>query len=346
MDQRITQIITFTDSENYGAIFQAFSLRQVCLNFSESVEFLKHNRQADRRLKFRVYHLIRLLLGLRMRMKKTEAFQAEHCPFAEAHRGSGSKYILGSDQIWQPGLIDQKDLFYLGASIPRNADIQSYASSFGTTQGLKEHENTYRTYLGRLERISVREETGRDFLESIQLRSEVVVDPTLLLSQNDYVKFLPNRATVEGEFILCYVMTGDTPGTEAIISLAKKENPGKKIVVLGDREINFYKRDGVTRLFNCGPRDFLSLFHTCVKVYTSSFHGTCFSHVFNKPLTVCLNQGNNKNIRITNLLHQLSGFRLFKVNGKNVIQDKSIRGDGSIDLSIARSKQYIKELYD
>lgn len=54
----------------------------------------------------------------------------------------------------------------------------------------------------------------------------------------------------------------------------------------------------------CSPSDFVSLFKYAHHIITTSFHGTVFGLIFNKPMSVfCLNDGHDS--RYVNLLNSI-----------------------------------------
>ena len=70
----------------------------------------------------------------------------------------------------------------------------SYAASVGLNDIPEDKAKIYRTLLSDFEAVSVRENIGKALLEHrCGVKSEVVLDPTLLLSAEIYEKMAKNR---------------------------------------------------------------------------------------------------------------------------------------------------------
>ena len=102
MDQRITRIITFTDSENYGAIFQAFALYRYLELRGKNVRLEHHVRYREYNVIGLVYSALQFVLGQGIRLKRTRGFWNDHVIFSKGREWNTDDIALfGSDQIWQ-----------------------------------------------------------------------------------------------------------------------------------------------------------------------------------------------------------------------------------------------------
>lgn len=182
-------------------------------------------------------------------------------------------FIVGSDQVWNPHFSDLKHCFLFFA--PPEKRI-AYAASISCPEIPKEKLALYQKGLAEMAFISMREQQGADMVKDISDRDvPVVVDPTLLLSPDDWRKVNRQPAWYHGEkYILTYFL-GKRP--KIINSLEQKT--GLKVVNLLDTEI--YEH------YVTGPDELLWAIEHAKLVYTDSFHGTVFSILFHTPFVVC-----------------------------------------------------------
>ena len=219
----------------------------------------------------------------------------------------------------------------------------SYASSFGSYENLRDYEIIYRKYISKIKRVGVREVEAQEYLEGLGITSNLVLDPTFLLHREDYHRLIEDIPSRGKDYVLCYVMTGDIEGMKRIILQAKRDSVSSQILVLGDREINVL-RFGVKRIYSAGPLEFLKLLADAKKVYTNSFHGTCFSVIFDKNFSVILNKNNPKNTRIMNILNSCSNYELYYYH-KN-IKESLLSPVKDLKTRIEESRNYLEMIYE
>ena len=298
---------------NYGATLQAVALNKKLNSLGFDTENLDYN---DKKRVFRslsavgkIKYFLRqkivvpLLIG-GAKKKKFAAFRARYLKRSAQKWNSKEAllknppdydvYISGSDQIWNPDVI-RDDYNYLLAFAPDDKKKSAYASSFGKGKLPKSKEEIYRRYLKRFDAIGVREESGRKLVEGlIQKECKTVLDPTLLLSKEEWAE-LAAETTEKEPYVLCYYMPGDEVVCRAIEEIAKRiaRERGLKIINLGLKEYYSLKR-GIDFRAKAGPEDFVGLFLHADYVVTNSFHGTAFSTNFNKQVYVPINASLDK----------------------------------------------------
>lgn len=242
-------------------------------------------------------------------------------------------YICGSDQIWNEDLHNINTAgWFLDFG---DAKKIAYAPSILKTPD-KKGKSTLISYTSKLDYISTREEFGADLLKSYGVDNVcVVLDPTLLLKENDYLELIPQDNSCDNS-LFCYFV-----------------NVKSKDEVYWNQIENFCKCNGLD-LFPTLSSGFLSsidleneiginnkitinewLQHVKYSKYviTSSFHGTVFSILFHKKFKVVLLDKNNihSNERIKTLLSNLGLIdRIF--DGDNIKEiDDSIDWDSVED---------------
>lgn len=253
-------------------------------------------------------------------------------------------YISGSDQIWNPRYCFSDPHYFLSWT---NQKKISYASSFGVQQLDEKILNSYKSYLLKYSHLSVRESSGKKILNSIDItNTQLVCDPTLLLTIKDWKKFINPNPIIKNKYILCYILSytfDPYPYVDKFINFIEK-NTRKKIIFIGGKNINRIKLNRNV-LNNVGPLDFLNLVYFSDLIITTSFHGTAFAINFNKPVYAII-QKNGNDERITSLLNKVRlNDRLIKVGDPFPSNNDFFKTHNDIELTDFRNQsvKYLKE---
>lgn len=188
-------------------------------------------------------------------------------------------FVVGSDQVWNPYNPTLEDCFLFFA--PKEKRI-AYAASFSCTELPTDKMAVFKKGIREMAHISVREELGAEMVEEIiEQNVPVVVDPTLLLSPNDWRKTYRQPTWYCGEdYILTYFL-GERPDFVSRL----EEKTGMRVINCLDESI--YEH------YVMGPDEFLWAIDHAKLVYTDSFHGTVFSILFRTPFVVFNRAGND-----------------------------------------------------
>ena len=292
-------IITFHFVNNYGGVLQAYALYKTMSNYGE-VEIVDYRNNF-----ICMTDLIRVLpitsniqeirSGIstisdrRNRLKKFKEFVDQNMILSSCRYYSDvdlmrkpqdyDLVICGSDQIWNPYLtLGIKKAYF--CQWAKNTRIIAYAPSFGTSKLLPIHRNTIKKYLKNIDKISVREKEGKYLIDGMGYKSEVMVDPCLLLSKEKWMELLPEQNKNVPKYILVYMMQNDKKIYESIGRI--KQKTGYKVI-----EISRYgfKSSNVDELaIDVGPIEFLDYINNAEIVITNSYHGFIFSMLFEKKL--------------------------------------------------------------
>lgn len=193
--------------------------------------------------------------------------------------------MVGSDQLWAPGGITSN--FYNLMFADDNTLKISYSASFGVSQIEKKYHERYNRFLSRIDYISVRENSGKKLVESLSNKTaEVVVDPVLLLNDEEWLKEIPNKNLFDEPYIFAYFLGKSFEYRKAVTDFAKKK--GLKIVT--ERHMDSYNKAdegfGDYAPFDIGPAEFVNLIRNAEYVFTDSFHGSVFSMLYKKQFMV------------------------------------------------------------
>lgn len=294
-------VLTFHRAINYGAILQAYALQKVLKKYSNYVEVVDYRsftlEERHHRMKFSFNikeSLIFLLFGKNYNRKFSkfrdflDTYIEKSCPVfsKEELQRLAEKYdvlFTGSDQVWNTVITNGDFNYFLDFSL--KACIKaSYAASFGCTE--VPFVNSERVYaaLSDFKAISIRESSGQGFIQmKYNLPSTLVLDPTMLLSQEEWALMAKPYKKVE-DYILLYCFGAPSGIFEYAEKVSHKY--GKRIVVISTHK--YRKLKNVIYEKCIGPQEFVGLFMNAFAVITNSFHGTVFSILFNKPLLVDL----------------------------------------------------------
>ena len=188
--------------------------------------------------------------------------------------------LFGSDQIWNSALTNGVAEEYIGGFTCLSGTKKiAYAASCGLADFQPDSMEVYNEYLKEFSSIGVREKDFQMNLINIGFEAECVLDPTLLLSAEEWKEIIPNRAEYNTKkYLLVYAFDVDDVVFDLARDYASKK--GLEIVTIAYKETPVMY--GMQVKTECGPLEFLSLFAHAEHVIAASFHGTVFSIIFHK----------------------------------------------------------------
>ena len=329
-------IVSDLNHTNYGSALQAYATMKTVQEFGYDLTFIKYKktRSLFEKLIIMPKYLLsggfeRFMRGVktmlnekiisgyeanqRIRRKATNAFkEVEFVPYFKEYVGykalcEGSKeydaIFVGSDQTWRPiGFYSNYwNLNFVNDGVPKF----SYSSSYGVSSIPLIQRAGTKKYLERIDLISVREDRAKEIVESLsQKKAQVVADPTMLRTREQWLEFASNSHKKIGEpYIFCYFLGPRRDIREHAVKLAKQT--GCKIVISPHME-EYRKADekiGDYICYDLNPYDFVKLLAEAAYVCTDSFHGTVFSILTHRKfITFYREKGQSTNSRIDNLL--------------------------------------------
>ena len=217
-------------------------------------------------------------------------------------------FLVGSDQLWLPSGLATG--FYNLQFVPEDKRKIAYATSFGVSKIPMYQRKKTAKFLKRFHYLSSREKSGTNIIKQLTERDvPVVVDPTLLLTPEDWREIIPFRRIVEEKYIFCYFLGNNYEHRKAAKELQRMTN--LKIVTLPLLD-NFVQEDlkfADICLFDAASDDFVNLIRGAEYVLTDSFHGSVFS-ILNEKLFCTFDRFNDgtgsRNSRIDSLCQQLN----------------------------------------
>lgn len=352
-------IITQPLRYNYGGLLQNFALQTVLIRMGHDVVTLDVPSKARVTFKSKLIELVRFLLKISTDSKgrvlhiwkyssksdilsqNTKIFITQHInrtPFKIPNEEDFDALIVGSDQVWRPMYADLSKTFFAFARNWTKTIRLAYAASFGSDTWEYSHEETgYAKDLVKLfKAVSVREESGLRLCdEYLGVNAVHVLDPTMLLSAEDYVRILSLNDIEQSPGELFYYFLDFNQEKQTLVhDLSMRLNMTSFTV--NSRVENKYAP--IEERIQPPVEKWLRAFMDAKFIITDSFHGTVFSILFNKPFVVLGNQKRGL-ARFESLL-DMCGLhnRLFNISGSPLCLTQQHLQTPNVHLDSVRKK--------
>lgn len=218
-------------------------------------------------------------------------------------------FITGSDQVWNTEWNTSE--FFLDF-VPSEKVKISYAASIAKDRLTDADKKIFKKSLADYKAVSVREENAVEMLRDLSpVEVELVLDPTLLLSREDWDKVCDERV-IQEDYIFCYFLGENKAERKLAQAFAKRQ--GIKIVSIPLTGAKIYSdlKFGDFVLPAASPEQFISLIKHAKYVFTDSFHAVVFSYLYEKQFFVFNRDAkgtmNSRIKSITKLLHMEDRF--------------------------------------
>lgn len=352
-------IITIHKIYNYGSVLQAYALQVVCESLGYVVEVIdykfpnefhqsKFGNRRDPRLSFNE-KLIKLLFlwKLFLQHKHIQKFVYKFLNLSKDEYLSPQQlkrnppvydiYMTGSDQVWNPRYCCGDTSFLL--DFVEGAKKISYSASIGSSDIDKTYYDIYSVLLEKYAYISVREQSGKSLIERfIRKKVDVVLDPTLLLTAEQWNRIATNKRLIKSKYILCYFLNYSFNAFPYVYELAEYMQKEMGCSIVWVARPPYRMNRNIISYVEASPEDFLALIRDSEMVLTTSFHGTAFAVNYAKPLFSIVENKKSLDSRQIDLLSSLSLYnRILSIEDK--FPDKEYF---ACDYELAREK--LKEL--
>lgn len=190
-------------------------------------------------------------------------------------------YVTGSDQTWSPivsGGYGETPMFLDFAK--KGAIKCAYAPSLGTANLNETDKQVLQDHIKNFEIISCRENSGVKLLKQITTKTiHKVLDPTLLLTGNEWREISIKPIKDNSPYILCYFIGDQDYYRDFANKLGQELNLPVYYIPVSWKDC----KHGNKLLFDVGPSEFIGLIDNAKVVLTDSFHGTAFSSNLETP---------------------------------------------------------------
>ena len=315
-------ILTFHRAHNFGAVLQAYALQEQLRKTGNEVnvidyrpEYLRPDMPKLKKWMFthgRAWETIKKYFRVtrkeQISYNKYFNFINRYFKLSEACDNNADLssvvkgfdlVILGSDQIWN-SCFNGNDVSWFGDIEGYNGVIATYAVSSGENIS-DDTFNVLKRMITRYKAISVREPFLAEMLIN-ELKPltdvKIVLDPSIMVDPSVWTKFC-KKPSSPGKYVLVYQARKSASIYKIATKIAKELNAE---VVSVDFWDNSFRKD--VRHVIASPSEFVSLILFAECVVTTSFHGTAFSVILNRPFYyIALHDGADGRVR--NLLDKI-----------------------------------------
>lgn len=378
MNMRIG-ILTLPLHTNYGGILQAYALQTVLERMGHevivfnregmpslppfyirpicySLRFLKKKIKNSHMI-VRWEHIIRKEYPIVTQYPQRFINQYLHCYWInkvqEIYKAKVDAVVVGSDQIWRPRYFagmwhtDPCNSF-LPFTLQWNIKRYAYAASFGVDEWEYSQAkiDILKSAAQQFDAISVREKSGIDLCRNyLNVAAIQVVDPTMLLSKNDYLQLIEKSKQPKSEGdLFCYILDM----TQNVSNLIQCISRDKKLIPFYVKAEGLEKTSSIKERIHKPVEAWIRGFYDAKFVITDSFHACVFSILFGKPFIVVGNKGRGFT-RFTSLLEMFSIEQnmISSVSDYNSEKDYNVPETTNAILDILRkeSTAFLKQIH-
>ena len=257
-------------------------------------------------------------------------------------KGKFDAFVCGRDQIWRykyylffEGDIANVYLKFLGDDSCKRI---AYAASFGTDNWEYPAKETAecKNWIQKFDAVSVREETGVKLCSTYyDIKAKHVLDPTMLLSKDDYVDLIEKSDVPKSTGnLFCYILD-NTDEKMNVVKNIEKQRHLSSFFMNGD--CGNWTEDLEKRI-QPPVESWLRAFYDSEFIVTDSFHACVFSILFHKQFLVI----GNKERGLARIYSLLSMFgledRLTSDTGLDINRMKTIDYD-RVDEILAKHRE-------
>lgn len=315
-------ILTFQSADNYGAALQCFAMQEYLKCEGNDAKVINYAPEYfDRQYRiytpfFSTYKLYKKK-GLRFSLLRAVKSYARNIELIKKYRKRKSfdnfrrKYFdltdrcvnhneflkvvpefdavtVGSDQVWSKRITDGRyDPVFMLQGLNQNIIKMSYAASCGDTFS-EDDLNILRPILESYDYLSAREKAlANQISEFSGKECKHVCDPVFLLTKEQWKeKLARNNPFSQKKFILAYNVSSAPTSAEYFRLVDKMaEELGCEIYEVGKNR----HTKGKGKLFDSvGPQEFIQMIDAAEVVFSTSFHATALSLIFEKQFNVFL----------------------------------------------------------
>ena len=298
---------------NFGGILQAYALQKTLNKLGHKVIHIDQHRYVTLGPWYKKYPIYlkrairKYLFGENLIVRAdvainntTKAIATHTDPFIDKHikriytkdfsnikKGKFDTIIVGSDQVWRPQYFFSKiENAYLEFTKDWDVKRIAYAASFGTEEWEYSDEQTSNcaALLKKFNAVSVRESSAVKLCEEkFGVKTQHVLDPTLLLNKEDYIKLFESTKTPRSEGnLFCYILDKGKETSSIIDGISKDKVFSPFYVNSRYEEPNTPLEERIQQ----PVEKWLRAFYDAEFIITDSFHACVFSIIFNKPFIV------------------------------------------------------------
>lgn len=301
-------ILTFHSAHNYGAVLQAYALKEVLKSMGHSVDIIDYNHKSLTKTKclmiekggivVKIKGLVKSIVLLPVSARRKRGFNKfitrwlSPAPLdITCEECNVDAFVFGSDQIWNDRLLGDYDPVYFGDfAAAKGKRLISYAASLGRANAAEDELRFFKEVLEPFTGVGVREKSLQGLLEPYcSSPVEVVLDPTLLADSSLFSPILKMPSVMNRPYVLIYQITHVSRKMREMAE-AVAEQLGATVVELASclsAKLMPLKNQGAS------PEEFIGFIKNAACVFTTSFHGTAFSVIMERPFYTVMRGGDH-----------------------------------------------------
>ena len=291
-------------SWNYGAILTCFALQEVIkslgyttqvINFRHKIHENKRNyprSNAQKDFVKKYFNLTQVCKNKKQLSKLNKTI---------------STFISGSDQVWSWYYPMQYLYFFDFVKSDKKKIACAAGMCFKNFQQPDDVKTALEYYMKRFDAVSMREKQSVDFCKKeFDINATFILDPVFLLPKSTYENLIKESSLNKDKFIVIYMFEYDKHIKKMAERLAEQSNC----------EIIHIKQGQ-------SIQDWLYYIKNAEFVITDSFHGTCFSIIFEKQFIVPINnyRGNERFESILSCIGLTDKFFTNKTNTEMLLNE-------------------------
>ncbi len=225
--------------------------------------------------------------------------------------------VVGSDQVWRPGCMDNIEDYFL-SRINSRIKRYAYAASFGVDKWEYSARQTRlcKDAAKMFSGVSVREKSGMGLCkENLGVDSILVLDPTLLFDGDFYLSYVKEHDKNKEHKICAYILDRSSDKMD-LLNLFSKSIHKDYFFAASENE---NREASLNKRIMPSIDSWIDSFHSSDCVFTDSFHGCAFSIIFRKPFYIYINKGRGDE-RFYSLV-KLFGLEQCIINGNTNFSD-------------------------
>lgn len=316
-------LATIYNVPNYGSVLQTYATQELLKTLGHDVHVIQYNyfngryyreRGYGATLRERLYPLKAIMMPW-SRAAVLKRFRNNYLNFTKKFNSVEEltqhdwsiydAFVVGSDQVWNTKFLFGDPGFLLQFA-PSDKPRFSFSSSFATKMVDSKYEYLFKEELTKFKALSVREENGVNIIQKqlhLEKPVEVTLDPTLLLTNNQWVERFPYNSKPRRPYILYYMLSyafEPRPYVYEVVKYFQQQLDCDVIALEGIRDSTDCEAVHFIDADNSSIAEFIQLFNNASMVITTSFHGTAFALNFGVPLVSIVpdNGGDDRQITL------------------------------------------------
>lgn len=293
----------FYENYNYGANLVAYSLSKVVekLGYNPYIINFDPFPPLDSITRFKT----QALLDFRQDYLNLTPLYTSSSSLSETNKFINT-FIVGSDQVWRKTITQNNLKTYFLDFVKWNKKCISYGASYGSNkfEGNYKEINECKLFLKKFSNISVREKDAINITKELfDKDSCLVLDPTLLLTKEDYDSFISKEKVLnKKEYVAVYALFNQDKNFNKNL---KRLFPNKKILNIKTHSEYIPLLDRNELVYNSVP-NWINDIKNADYIVTDSYHGLLFSILFEKDF-ICLGKNSKAKSRFDSICELLGG---------------------------------------